>query len=244
MLPASWKPIEARELIRVGSERDGGYIVSKRAVLASKLLIGMGVNDDWRFEKEFRQLSGAQVVCFDHTVNLKFWARYYVEQFLRLRWNRLARYLDYRWFFSRPGVEHRRIRIGYDQPGEVSVSGLMREFDEREIFLKIDIEGSEYRILDDIAGHADRFTSLVMEFHDVDLHRARISDFITAMKDFSIVFLHANNFSGTDGHGDPLVIEISLVRKDFVETAAPGEPRLTLPANDPRSPDIELRFAS
>src|SRR5262245_12711316 len=127
MLPTSWKPVETGGLVRIGSERDGGYMVSKRAALASRLLISMGLNDDWQFEKELRQMSGVRVVCFDHTVNWKFWARYYVEQILRLRWTRLPRYLGYRWFFSRPGVEHRTIKIGYDQSGEVSVAGLMRE---------------------------------------------------------------------------------------------------------------------
>lgn len=244
MLPASWKPIKSGGLIRMGSERDGGYIVSKPAVLASKLLLSMGLNDDWQFEKEFSRMTEAPVVCFDHTVNWKFWARYYVEQILRLRWTQLARYLDYRWFFSRPGVEHRRIRIGYDQPGEVSVAGLMQKFPERDIFLKIDIEGSEYRILSDILEHSDRFTSIVMEFHDIDLHRTRVMRFIEKLKNFSIVFLHANNFGGTDDQGDPLVIEICLVRNDFIEPAAPSEVAHELAANSPRLADIELRYAS
>jgi hypothetical protein len=244
MLPASWKPIEAGGLIRIGSERDGGYIVSKRAVLASKLLIGMGLHDDWQFEKEFRQISGARVVCFDHTVNWKFWARYYVEQILRLRWSRLARYPGYRWFFSRPGVEHRAVKIGYDQPGESSIASLMNEFSERDIFLKIDIEGSEYRILDEIVEHSDRCTCVVMEFHDIDLHRARVMRFVEKMKDFSIVFLHPNNFGGTDGEGDPLVIEICLVRNEFLEPPTPREAKPELAANTIRRADIELRYAS
>ncbi|MBM3095371.1 hypothetical protein GFB56_32120 [Ensifer sp. T173] len=243
MLPAPWKPIESGGLIRLGSARDGGYVVPKRAVLASKRLISMGLNDDWQFEKEFRQFAGVGIVCFDHSVTWKFWLRYYVEQVLRLRWGRLARYLDYRWFFSRPGVEHQPIRIGYDQPGEVSVKGLLKEFSEDNIFLKIDIEGSEYRILDDIVKYSDRFTSVVIELHDIDIHEDRIRRFVEGMSNFSIVFLHPNNFGGTDDQGDPLVIEMCLVRNDLLDPAAPGETRPELPANTSRLPDIELRFA-
>src|SRR6218665_1339855 len=184
MLPAAWKPIDATGLFRLGSARDGGYIVPKRAVLASELLLSMGLNDDWRFEKDFRRQAGARIVCFDHTVTWKFWLRYYVEQVLRLRWSNLARYLDYRLFFGGAGVEHRQIKIGYDLPGEISVAGLVREFPQERIFLKIDIEGSEYRILDDIAKHAQRFTCIVIEFHDIDLHRDRIERFVAAMTDF------------------------------------------------------------
>lgn len=243
MLPAIWKPIEAGGLIRLGSPRDGGYVVPKRAVLASKTLISMGLNDDWQFEKAFRRLADADVVCFDHSVTWKFWLRYYVEQVLRLRWGRLGRYLDYRLFFSRPGVEHRQIRIGYDQPGEVNVPSLLKEFSGSNIFLKIDIEGSEYRILDDIAMNSRRFTCVVIEFHDVDLHRDRILRFVEGMTNFSIVFLHPNNFAGTDDQGDPLVLEMCLVRDDLLDPAVPGEPRPELPANTSRRADIELRFA-
>ncbi|OCP34882.1 FkbM family methyltransferase [Ensifer sp. LC163] len=243
MLPASWKPIDAGGLIRLGSPRDGGYVVSERAVRASRLLISMGLNDDWQFEKEFRKLADVGVVCFDHSVTWKFWLRYYVEQALRLRWARLTRYLDYRWFFSRPGVEHRPIRIGYDQPGEVSVAGLLKEFTGNDIFLKIDIEGSEYRILDDLVKYSDRFTSVVMEFHDIDLNRDRIARFVEGMANFKIVFLHANNYGGSDGQGDPLVIEMSFVRKDLLDPVKPGDARPDLPANTSRLPDIELRYA-
>lgn len=243
MLPATWKPIDAGGLIRLGSPRDGGYVVSERAVRASRLLISMGLNDDWQFEKAFRKLADVSVVCFDHSVTWKFWLRYYVEQALRLRWARLTRYLDYRWFFSRQGVEHRPIRIGYDQPGEVSVAGLLKEFIGNDIFLKIDIEGSEYRILDDLVKYSDRFTSVVIEFHDIDLNRDRIVRFVEGMANFKIVFLHANNYGGTDGQGDPLVIEMSFVRNDLLDPAKPGEPRPELPANTSRLPDIELRYA-
>ncbi len=243
MLPLAWKPIAAGGLIRLGSARDGGYIVPERAVLASSFLIGMGLNDDWQFEKEFRRLKDVGIVCFDHTVTWKFWLRYYVEQILRLRWTRLGRYADYRWFFSRPGVEHRPVRIGYDQPGEVSVAGLMKEFPTGNIFLKIDIEGSEYRILGDVVKNSDRFTSVVIEFHDIDLHRDRIDEFVAGMSNFSVVFLHANNFGGTDGQGDPLVVEMCLVRNDLLDAATPGDAGPALPANTSRLPDIELRFA-
>lgn len=242
MLPSAWKPIEAGGLIRLGSARDGGYIVSRRSVLASRLLIGMGLNDDWQFEKEFRQLKDVGIVCFDHSVTWKFWLRYYVEQTLRLRWSRLGAYLDYRRFFGQPGVQHRQVRIGYDQPGEVSVAGLIKEFSDSNIFLKIDIEGSEYRILGDIVKYSDRFTSVVIEFHDIDLHRHRIDEFVAGMSNFSIIFLHANNYGGTDDRGDPLVIEMCLVRNDLLDAATSGEPRPGLPANTSRRPDIELRF--
>ena len=47
-----------------------------------------------------------------------------------------------------------------------------------KIFLKIDIEGSEYRILDQIIAQQNLLTGMVIEFHDCDLHYRRIEKFI------------------------------------------------------------------
>ena len=40
-----------------------------------------------------------------------------------------------------------------------------------KILLKIDIEGSEYRILEDIISIKDSLNALIIEFHDIDLHK-------------------------------------------------------------------------
>ena len=39
--------------IRLGKKYDGGYVVSKKAVLNSKNLVSFGVYDDWSFESDF-----------------------------------------------------------------------------------------------------------------------------------------------------------------------------------------------
>ena len=40
---------------------------------------------------------------------------------------------------------------------------------------QIDIEGTEYRVIDQLNNHADLLISFVIEFHDVDIHRDRIT---------------------------------------------------------------------
>ena len=55
MLPLSFKPKYKCELIRIGSKNDGGYLVEKQSFIKSKFLIGVGINDDWKFEKEFNK---------------------------------------------------------------------------------------------------------------------------------------------------------------------------------------------
>src|ERR1044072_9726 len=120
MLPASWKPVAAAGLVRLGGRHDGGYVVSRKAVEASDLLLSMGLSDDWRFEEAFRKASGARILCFDHSVDHRFWLLYTFKQAIRLRLRQAGRYLAYRRFFASPEVEHRRLRIGYDGSKGVS----------------------------------------------------------------------------------------------------------------------------
>jgi hypothetical protein len=243
MLPASWKPVAADDLVRLGSAGDGGYVVSKASVAASTMLLSMGLNDDWRFEEAFRARSGARVICFDHSVNVRFWMLHALKQAALFRIGRIFHYFSYRAFF-RGDVEHRQIKIGYDGDGETSVATLLKGIPDQAIFLKVDIEGSEFRILDDVLANADRFTAMVFEFHDIDLHRARLARFIEGLKDFTILDANGNNYGGTDAQGDPLVIEMSLVRSSYLVPAS-GDVALIGGAvrNDPRQAPILLSYA-
>lgn len=243
MLPAKWKAIPVGGLLRLGSKFDGGYLVTRRSVEASSLLLSMGLNDDWQFEADFLKMNpSARVVCFDHTVNFRFWVLYTMKQAVRLRLVQSFKSLSYKRFFARPNAQHRQIRIGYDVPGGVSVRSLFKEFSDPRVFLKIDIEGSEYRILDEIVDHADRVTGIVIEFHDVDLQRQRIERFVSELDGFSVVFSHANNFGGVDEQGDPLVIELALIRNEYLDAPQPDSVAPQISPNDPAQPEIELVF--
>jgi hypothetical protein len=47
---------------------------------------------------------------------------------------------------------------------------VLNETNSKNIFLKIDIEGSEYLFLQDIIANEERITGMVIELHDVDIH--------------------------------------------------------------------------
>ena len=53
--------------------------------------------------------------------------------------------------------------------------------DRLPCFIKIDIETSEYRILDELIENQEKFTGIAIEFHDVDLHLDKILKFITSL---------------------------------------------------------------
>ena len=65
-LPTSFKPKKKYNLQRFGKNFDGGYLVCKESVLNSDTLVSLGINDDWSFEKDFKNInSEAKIFCYD-----------------------------------------------------------------------------------------------------------------------------------------------------------------------------------
>ena len=55
MLPKILKPFHSDKsnLVRIGPKKDGGYVIDKRVIEKSEVIITCGLNDDWDFEKDF-----------------------------------------------------------------------------------------------------------------------------------------------------------------------------------------------
>ena len=79
-----------------------------------------------------------------------------------------------------------------------------------KVFLKIDIEGDEYEILNDIKKSSEKIIFLVIEFHDLHKNIHKIKKFLKGL-DLKIIHIHANNYGGIDDYGNPKVIELSLL---------------------------------
>ena len=47
--PAILRPFKCDQLVRLGQDYDGGYIVNSRDIEKSDILISMGIKDDWSF---------------------------------------------------------------------------------------------------------------------------------------------------------------------------------------------------
>jgi hypothetical protein len=240
MVPAAWRPANTCDLIRLGSAHDGGYVVARHSVEAATTLLSLGVCDNWDFEEAFRRSRRIRIICFDHSVTGPFWAWYTLHGLVRLSWRRATKFLHYRQFF-RGEAEHRRVRVAYDNPGSTSLDTILQDMPDGLLFLKVDIEGGEYRLLNDIVRHAARFSGLVIEFHDIDLHRMRISAFVQRLSGFRVVNVHGNNFGGTDENGDPLVLEMTFADAKYCYHIGP-KAELNAP-NSPRAPEIELHYS-
>jgi hypothetical protein len=216
MLPLSFKPKYKCELIRIGSKNDGGYLVEKQSFIKSKFLIGVGINDDWKFEKEFNRpfIGIDDQICYKFLLKkifLNFFS-FHNLSFLNRTMLSIKKIFD---FHKLRKNFIKSILSNYHDPkkGVVSLEGILNKRllnnNHNDIFLKIDIEGSEYRILSDILRLQNNFSGIVIEFHDIDIHQEIIEKFISEI-DLDLVHIHSNNFGGIDKKGDPLVIELTF----------------------------------
>jgi len=114
--------------------------------------------------------------------------------------------------------------------------------------VKMDIEGGEYRVLDDLLAHSGSITALAIEFHDVDIMTERFNSLVEKLKrDFHIVHIHGNNMGGIAPFNFPIAPEISFLNKRFF-SSAPQPSRLKYPVdgldgpNHPDLPDFAFEF--
>src|SRR5262249_9005814 len=152
----------------------------------------LGLSTDWRFEEDFRKRSKCKVICYDHSVDGAFWLRKLVSDLFgliagkdRFKWSKVRyifKFFEYKQFFKGPEVVHHQSKVGYDDSdGSVSLRTIFKTITTEKVFLKIDIEGWEYRIMNDLTEAPDNLLGFVMELHDIDLHRDRISNFMVRL---------------------------------------------------------------
>ena len=222
MLPSFLKPynIENDHLIRIGPKLDGGYVIDKRSIQQANIIITCGLNDDWEFEKSFlKNNKDCKVVAYDHTVDKEFWINRFkkdIKHFFLLKKIRLRKiigifkYFNYIKFFK-DNNKHNIIKIGTQNIDykEITISKILK--DQNNVILKIDIEGDEYKILNEIIVNSEKINSLIIEFHNIHEYMHLIKKFIENSKYLKLIHIHANNFAGKNNDRDPNVLELAFI---------------------------------
>ena len=72
-LPKFFCPTLKTKLVRLGRPNDGGYSIPEKSLKDAKILFSFGLDDDWSFEEHFKKKTGAKVICYDLSVNGKYW---------------------------------------------------------------------------------------------------------------------------------------------------------------------------
>ncbi len=246
-LPILLKPNKNFKLIRLGRENDGGYLIGKKTIESTKALISFGILDDCSFEKKFKELNPINIFCFD-LINYKtYWlkriyndlgASIFNFNFSYFK-NTLLRFFEFKNFFKDKSnfLFNKQISSG-------NLNEIIQDYDniEKPILLKIDIEGSEYRLLDEIILNQNYLSGLIIEFHDVDLNIEKIKSFIKNFN-LSLTHIHGNNYGSILKTGDPCVLELTFEKNPEYLTGNKTLPHsLDQPCN-PKKEEIILNFS-
>ena len=249
MLPDKFKPNNEYELVRIGSDNDGGYLICKKSFIESNLLFSFGISDDFSFEKQFKDINNCKIIAFDPSSTNNFFIKKILIALLKLDLIQFVKninnFINFLIFFVKKNFSliKKKVAMKTNQHfNSISIKDIFNLADKSsKIFLKIDIEGSEYRILDDLINFSKNISGLTIEFHDVDLNINRILDFIKKF-DLTLVHIHPNNYSNLGIDNIPTSIELSFSKDPVIIKKTLHFPHKLDQKNDKFSKDIKLIF--
>jgi hypothetical protein len=259
----AYRPLRFPDLVRVGSDYDGGYVLPRSALTSSQALLSLGVEANWEFEAGALAVNPSlTITCVDGTTSAAIIRQRALRELgraaLRLRPVKAARMLrllgrarEFRRFFARHAFLP--LMVGPTPgPGAATLPDLLARVrggdPSRWVFVKMDIEGSEYDSLA-AAGRLARVAALVIEFHELGRNWPRFTATLAALSaDFVVAHIHGNNHLGCiPGSSVPETLELTLVHRELVAGILPATsvayplPDLDRPC-DRRRPDLALSF--
>ena len=193
-------PTPIRELTRVGDANDGGYVIPDVCLATTDTLVSLGLAFNWSFDDAFVKASQASVIGVDGSLTRWGFVRRSIQKSrhalgylltlniakAKLRFARSADIM--RWgntFFRSAGDGRSRMykrfvsrKVG---PEFITIDALLSDRARKElsVFVKMDIEGSEYEVLHELRAHAATINGLVIEFHELGARGDEFSAGIT-----------------------------------------------------------------
>lgn len=256
-------------MVRIGAPHDGGYVVPSALLPRTRVLLSLGVSTDWSFESGFRAAAPqVRIVAVDGSVGGSYFLRAAIRSWFKVLFHLIAldtkkvvrhagRLRTARDFFRFFRGENRFLRLwvaAEPGPGRTTLTRLIEEHgggSELGVFLKVDIEGAEYEVLDQVIPLADRVLALAVEFHRIGERIEAFRGLVEQLSgEFALVHLHGNNFVPyLPEHDFPGAVEMTFVNRRILAELPGGAPR-TLPIygldapNDPSRPDHPLRVGA
>jgi hypothetical protein len=186
------------ELVRIGNpDTDGGYVVPQLAVDAADAVLSLGIGEDWSFDQHWHQLRPNTVIhSYDATIEN---------------------------YNPAPPIHHY-----YENVGKQFIRSEFTEFATAltrlpgdKVFVKMDIEGGEYTLTQDILSNKKRIVGLVIEYHGAasTSQHCFVEELPALAQYYQCVHIHANN-SGPVVDGFPDYLELTFLRRDLCTTTA------------------------
>lgn len=249
-----FQPFNYGNLVRRGSTTDGGYLVPSD--ISAQFLISLGLGKDWKFELDLiKHKQVNDFIVFDHSVTLlnllrtlKFRKRK-LKAFIYHAIS-LTRYLKDFTFLRRKHVKKEITKYGsMKNSGAINLNEIFKEFvvnPKSTIFLKIDIEGRELDIIEQVIKHSNQILLLIIEFHDILKQKNKFKTSLELLKSkFSLIHTHVNNYGEIDESSIPNICEFTFINQNmFRENGKVSRlPRIGLDSpNTPGRPDPAIIF--
>jgi hypothetical protein len=232
MLTKEFKPKYLYDLLRIGKNNDGGYLVESNSIQTAKSLISFGIGKDWSFEMHLKKIKNIPVFAYDHTIESYEKLPQFKSFFNANRNN----------FFFRKKIGKTLV-----ENDNTDIEKITNDFNlyflglKPPIFFKIDIEGSEYIILNDLVKFSKSISGIVIEFHDVPTNLNIILKFIKEI-DLDLCHIHANNWGGVDSNNVPRVLELTFAREPIKIDNKVTIPHILDQRNNPRKEEVIIQF--
>tara|TARA_B100001063_G_scaffold241887_1_gene269593 strand:- start:43 stop:825 length:783 start_codon:yes stop_codon:yes gene_type:complete len=226
VLPKILKPVSCKDLVRVGADHDGGYVISKKIVDNTATILTFGLADEFSFEVHFKDLNkNLSIYAFDHTVNKFYWFKHFFKwSWWAIRYrksmSRAFTFIKYKNFFDNKNAFHLKKKIVPNKDinkKSTSISQIINKYqiDTKKTLLKVDIDMDEYKILDEIL--EQNFLGLIIEFSYVDKMLDEAVNFVKRNTKMSIIHIHGNNFDSPNDDGNPIHLEITFLKNELLE---------------------------
>lgn len=245
VLPSEFNYYGVKDLTRLGDPHDGGYLVRICDVKSSNHLLSFGIETDWSFEKDFIKIKNTCIDAYDGTTcfNLFFYNFIYFTYKKKpiKALSKLIGYFEFKRFFSGSKKFHKNFIGNFKNKNYIDLNKILKDIEKSNIFLKMDIEGSEYRCLDILLKFQEKFSSIVIEFHDVDCNLKKIHKFINQMN-LNIVHIHINNYTPLTNNNIPQTIEVTFSKNKIDNDSFAKLPHKLDSPNNPSKSDYKLIF--
>ncbi len=216
---------------RIGKPNDGGYVICNLPGSYDCLISG-GIANDVSFEQAFLSLQSCSIPCyaFDGTIS-----KLPVED---------------------PNIKFIKKNLGSSET--TNTTNLCSTIEPyNNVFMKIDIEGHEFRLFPALEGLLHKVKQLVVEIHspgDISLHPGYFkglsdikNEHMFSMlslinKTHTLVHVHPNNGCATymiDGHCMPNVFECTYIRNEYIPVRIHSKEAIPTPLD---MPNIKGKF--
>lgn len=255
-LPQVFKPEGTARVVRLGSDNKGGHVVAADAVASTRNLLSLGLAPNLEFEIDFAAMAPLKTLHgYDPAIDeeaLKRARRRALIPFFgsgAQRRRALARYRDYKALFADKGegFVHQQRAVGLDE-GMIGLDEAIAALHSEpgQTFIKCDIGGGEYDMLDVIIENNALLSGIALVLHHVPAHMREIRVFLMAMREFmALDNMTADNIAGLDRDNVPMSVALSMSAKSSENQQIPiaGSTTRYQVLNEPNDPGkVELEI--